>query len=109
MIEVHFKQKEYGEAVAFYVSQQDVGRTLLAKLDIETMGYTIKLEGTKPSGDVFSEICTATDYGCIVQMTEQITNEPGITMAQIVLYGPDNERMGSEQVQIWVEPLGGVA
>lgn len=109
MIEVRFKQKEYREAAAFYASQQDVGRPLQAKLDVETAGYTIKLEGTKPSGETYSETCTATDYGCIVPMTEQITSEPGISRAQIVLYGPDGERMGSEQVQIWVEPLGGVA
>lgn len=109
MHEVRFRQKTYGHAVAFYVSQQDVGRPIQAKLDVDTTGYTIKLEGTKPSGGAYEEPCTATDYGCIVPVTEQMTNEPGITMAQIVLYGPGGERMGSEQVQIWVEPLGGVA
>lgn len=109
MHEVRFKQKTYGHVIAFYVSQQDVGRPLMAKLDVDATGYAIKLEGTKPSGETYSETCTATDYGCIVPMTEQITNESGISRAQIVLYGPDGERMGSEQVQIWVEPLGGVA
>ncbi len=110
MYEVRFKQKTYGQAVAFYVSQLDVGRQIQAKLDVLiATGHTIKLEGTKPSGETFSETCTPRSYGCSIQVTEQITNEPGISRAQIVLYGPDGERMGSEQVQIWVEPLGGVA
>lgn len=109
MHEIRFIRKSYGHAVAFYVSQQDAGRPLQAKLDVETAGYTIKIEGTKPSGETYVETCTATDYGCSIPTTEQMTNEPGITRAQLVLYGSDGERMGSEQVQIWIEPLGGVA
>lgn len=108
MREVQFK-KTNNHAAAFYVSRQDFGETIQAKLDVETTGYTIKIEGTKPSGATYSEVCTATDYGCLIPITEQMTDEPDVTRAQLVLIGPDGERMGSEQVQIWVEPLGGVA
>lgn len=97
------------KAPAFYISQDDVGRQIVAKLDIDTTGYTIKLEGTKQSGATFEEVCTKTDEGFALNVTEKMAEEPGTVRAQVVLYGADNEKMGSERVFLMIEPLGGIA
>lgn len=97
------------KAPAFYISRNDAGQQIGADLDIDTTGYTIKLEGTKQSGVKFEEDCKNTGAGFAMNVTEQMTDEPGTVRAQVVLYGTDDERMGSERVFLMVEPLGGIS
>lgn len=74
-----------------HVSQNDVGRTLTFELFNNSTSYTIpsgavvKIQGTKPSGFGFSEVCTVSGNTVTIETTETMTDEYGYIETELVI------------------------
>lgn len=67
-------------------------------------GLSARVEGTRADGTGFMSACTIGDGTVSFLITKEMTNSAGDQKAEIILFAPDNHRIGTANFIIRVEP-----
>lgn len=90
------------------VSQNDIGREILIHIKdgsdwFDLAGYTVKLQGTKPSGWGYSVTGTVSGHDVTFETTQDMTSESGYIVSEVLITSGSSYIIGSKNIMLHVE------